>query len=133
MTSEAVKPNPTPSPVALFRALADETRLRALVLLRSEGELCVCELTEALQVSQPKMSRHLASLRELGVVAGRREGLWIHYYIAPDLPQWASRTLQAGCSGLLDQAPFCDDRRRLSGMADRPGDRCATLTSETPA
>ena len=133
MNSEALNPNPTPSPVALFRALADETRLRALVLLRSEGELCVCELTEALQVSQPKMSRHLASLRELGVVAGRREGLWIHYHFASDLPQWANRTLQACCAGLVDQAPFREDSRRLSAMVERPGDRCATVTTETPA
>ncbi|MDZ7789323.1 MAG: metalloregulator ArsR/SmtB family transcription factor [Xanthomonadales bacterium] len=133
MTSEAVNLNPALNPVALFRALADETRLRALVLLHSEGELCVCELTEALQVSQPKMSRHVASLRELGLVAGRRDGLWIHYYIAPDLPQWAHRTLQAGCAGLVDQAPFRDDRRRLSAMADRPGDRCATSISEASA
>lgn len=133
MTSLAQDPQPTPSPVALFRALADETRLRALVLLHRESELCVCELTEALQVSQPKMSRHLASLRELGVVAGRREGLWIHYHIAPGLPHWAVRTLQAGCTGLADRAPFSDDRRRLAAMADRPGDRCAAPIGEASA
>lgn len=114
MNSEAVSLAQVLSPVAFYRALADETRLRALVLLHSEGELCVCELTEALQISQPKMSRHLASLRESGVVVGRREGLWIHYRIAPELPRWASRTLQAGCAGLVDQAPFSDDRRRLA-------------------
>jgi ArsR family transcriptional regulator len=124
MNSEAVPLARTAEPVALFRALAEETRLRTLVLLYEEGELCVCELTEALQVSQPKMSRHLAGLREQGVVAGRREGLWIHYRIARDLPQWADRMLEAACTGLHDQAPFADDRRRLVAMAGRPGHRC---------
>ena len=126
MTSEAAELQGALDPVALFRALGDETRLRALVLLYGEGELCVCELTEALQISQPKMSRHLAILRELGVVAGRRDGLWIHYRLAPDLPPWALGTLQAGCGGLADQAPFSEDCRRLAAMADRPGDRCRT-------
>jgi DNA-binding transcriptional ArsR family regulator len=52
----------------LIQALADGTRLRALVLLTREGSLCVCELTAALAVSQPKMSRHLAALRALDIV-----------------------------------------------------------------
>jgi ArsR family transcriptional regulator len=130
MTCEAVNLNPALKPVALFRALADETRLRAMVLLHSEGELCVCELTEALQVSQPKMSRHLASLRELGVVAGRRDGLWIHYHIPPGLPGWAMKTLQSACAGFVDQAPFSDDRRRLAAMASRPGERCVPSLRE---
>lgn len=133
MTNEAVDLDRHLSPTALFRALADETRLRALVLLHGEGELCVCELTEALQVSQPKMSRHLASLRELGLVAGRREGLWIHYRIAPELPRWGIRTLQASCADLVEQTPFRDDRRRLAAMADRPGNRCKPMVSaESP-
>ena len=133
MASGTVAPSRAPDPVTLFRALADETRLRALVLLREEGELCVCELTEALQVSQPKMSRHLASLRQLGLVAARRAGLWIHYRIAPDLSGWALRTLQAGCDGIRDQAPFSADRRRLAGMVDRPGLRCTRTASEATA
>lgn len=124
MSGEALALNVELTPVALFRALADETRLRALVLLQAEGELCVCELTEALQVAQPKMSRHLASLRALGVVAGRREGLWVHYRIDPALPAWAARTLVAACAGLGQREPFAGDRRRLAVMADRPGGRC---------
>jgi ArsR family transcriptional regulator len=52
----------------LVQALADGTRLRALVLLTEQPSLCVCELTAALGVSQPKMSRHLAALRALDIV-----------------------------------------------------------------
>ena len=73
----------------MFRMLADSTRLRLLMLLASEGELCVCELTHALELSQPKISRHLAQLRESGLLQTRREGQWMYYRIAPALPDWA--------------------------------------------
>jgi len=64
----------------LFRALADRTRLRLLNLMGAD-EVCVCYLVEVLQMSQPKISRHLAYLRRAGVVAARREGKWMHYRI----------------------------------------------------
>jgi ArsR family transcriptional regulator len=66
----------------LFKALADETRLRILGLLLS-GEVCVCDIYESLKVPQSKASRHLAYLRRSGLVATRRSGLWIHYRLAP--------------------------------------------------
>jgi len=66
---------------ALFRALADETRLRILGLLLS-GEVCVCDIHESLKIPQPKASRHLAYLRRSGLVDTRRDGLWIHYRLA---------------------------------------------------
>ena len=62
----------------LFKALGDETRLRIVALL-SHGELCVCHLEEALRVSQPKVSRHLAILRAAGIVEDRRDGSWVYY------------------------------------------------------
>jgi ArsR family transcriptional regulator len=62
----------------LFKALGDETRLRIVALL-SHGELCVCHLEEALRLSQPKVSRHLATLRSAGVVDHRRDGTWVYY------------------------------------------------------
>jgi ArsR family transcriptional regulator len=63
---------------ALFKALADATRLRILGLLLT-GEICVCDIHETLKIPQPKASRHLAYLRRAGLVETRREGLWIHY------------------------------------------------------
>ena len=70
--------------VQLFKALADETRLRILNLL-SRRELCVCQIIQALGIGQSKASRHLAHLRNAGLVTDRREGLWIHYSLAqPD-------------------------------------------------
>src|SRR5215211_2715857 len=62
----------------LFKALADQTRLRILGLLLA-GEVCVCDIHDSLRISQPKASRHLAYLRRAGLVETRRDGLWIHY------------------------------------------------------
>lgn len=66
----------------LFKALADATRLRILGLLLT-GEVCVCHIHESLKIPQPKASRHLAYLRKAGLVETRREGVWIHYRMAP--------------------------------------------------
>jgi ArsR family transcriptional regulator len=65
--------------IEFFKTLSDETRLRILVLLCSK-ELCVCELCDILGESQPKVSRHLAKLRDLGFVKDERQGQWIFYY-----------------------------------------------------
>lgn len=62
----------------IFKALADETRLRILALLL-EGELCVCEIMAALELPQSTISRHLAYLRNSGWVSDRRQGVWMYY------------------------------------------------------
>ena len=72
----------------LIQVLGDPTRLRALVLLTEEGTLCVCELTAALDVSQPKMSRHLAAMRALDVVEDWRVANRVFYRLNPGLPVW---------------------------------------------
>ena len=76
---------------AVYRALADGTRLRILGLLLT-GEVCVCHIHESLRISQPKASRHLAYLRKAGLVSARRDGLWMHYRLA-DLPDPLLRTI----------------------------------------
>ncbi|MHB8621752.1 MAG: metalloregulator ArsR/SmtB family transcription factor [Sulfuricaulis sp.] len=107
-----------------FPALADPTRLRCLLLLASAGELCVCEITHALHESQPKISRHLATLRATGIVSDRRQGLWIHYRINPDLPGWARAILATASKANAAAKPFAQDRRRLCGAPTRPPVRC---------
>jgi ArsR family transcriptional regulator len=67
--------------VQLFKTLADETRLRILMLLYAEGELCVCDIIAALLLPQSTVSRHLATLKKSAMVIDRREGLWIYYSI----------------------------------------------------
>src|SRR5688500_17816359 len=64
----------------LFKALADETRLRIVALL-AHGELCVCHIEKALDLSQPNVSRQLGILRSAGVVEARRDGTWVYYSI----------------------------------------------------
>lgn len=61
-----------------FKVLGDKTRLRILSLLQ-ERELCVCDLTEVLEISQPGVSQHMRRLRQTGFVNERREGQWIYY------------------------------------------------------
>jgi len=68
-----------------FKALADPTRLEIMTLLLEQDELCVCDFTGALGETQSKISRHLRYLYNSGLVRDRREGLWMHYRISPDL------------------------------------------------
>ena len=111
-------------PDQFFKALSDLTRLRMLVLLSSEGELCVCELTHALDETQPKISRHLAQLRELGMVLDRRQGQWIYYRPNPDLPAWAWDVFAATTEGIITQPPFNEDLQALTDMPNRPESAC---------
>jgi ArsR family transcriptional regulator len=111
-------------PEAFFTALSHPLRLRALLLLLTEGELCVCELTHALGASQPMVSRHLAQLRAAGIADDRRQGLWIYYRLHPDLPDWARSALDATAAGVAGEPPFAADRAALGEMPNRPGTRC---------
>lgn len=65
--------------IEFLKSISDETRLRILVLL-SHKEMCVCEICEVLGESQPKVSRHLARLRDTGYVRDERQGQWVFYY-----------------------------------------------------
>jgi len=78
-----------------FKCLSDDTRLNATLLIYQEGELCVCELVEALNDSQPKISRHLAQLRSCGILDDSRRGQWVFYSVAKKLPAWALEVLHA--------------------------------------
>ena len=113
----------TLTPESFTRALADSTRLRILILLL-DRELCVCELTQALSLPQPKISRHLAVLRESGLLLDRRSGLWIHYRVHPDLPRWTLDALTSISQGCTDQQPFEHDRDRLSRLNPRLTGTC---------
>lgn len=111
---------------SFFRALSDTTRLRCLALLAQEGELCVCELTHALGLPQPKISHHLAALRKSGIVDDRRQGLWVYYKLNPQMPAWMTEVLQRTAEGVQAEAPFVEDRAALASMPNRPAaERCA--------
>jgi len=105
-------------PNVLFKALGDPTRLRILMLIEDEKELCVCELTEARAESQPKISRHLAQLRDQGILTDRRQGQWIFYRLADTLPEWARRVLATTRCG--NSAVINMEKARLAAMGERP-------------
>ena len=113
-----------PNPDQYFRALADETRLRCIALLAEHDELCVCELTHALGLPQPKVSHHLGNLRKAGLLADRKVGLWVYYRLHPELPAWVHDVIQASAAGVRAQQPFADDRHALETMPNRPGAAC---------
>lgn len=120
--SKASAPVQILAPVTLFKCLADDTRTRMTQLIVQEGELCVCELTAALQESQPKISRHLAQLRSCGLLQDRRAGQWVYYRLHPQLPAWISELLAQVLKA--DDPQLAEDRLRLHSMRDRP-DRAA--------
>lgn len=102
----------------IFDAVIDATRRRLLALLVREGELCVCELTAALDGIQPKVSRHLGVLKALGLVLSRRQGTWVFYRLAGRLPRWVNELLAALADGAV--AELRADRQRLRTMDGRP-------------
>lgn len=103
----------------LFRALADPTRLRLLNLI-ADREICVCYFVEILQISQPKVSRHLAYLRRAGIVASRREGRWMHYRIATPKDQAAASILHETLKHLKEKPEMRRDVSRLSSACCAP-------------
>lgn len=106
------------TPTRVFKCLADDNRLRMMLLIAREGELCVCELTCALDESQPKVSRHLAQLRTCGLLEDRRQGQWVYYRLHPELPEWVYAILQTTLEANRDW--LGGNAQRLDDMGDRP-------------
>ena len=107
-----------------FTALSNEIRLRCIILMQVQGELCVCELTYAFGLSQPMISRHLSVLKDAGVVIDRREGQWIYYKINPNLMSWEKSVLKTTSKANVENHPFRDDQGTLLDMPNRPNSTC---------
>lgn len=105
--------------VRLFAALADPTRLRLLNLMAGR-EVCVCYFVEILKQGQPKISRHLAYLRNAGIVTARREGKWMHYSIQRPDDVAANSILDAVLTNLAERADMQADLGRLSRACCQP-------------
>ncbi|MGA3160390.1 MAG: metalloregulator ArsR/SmtB family transcription factor [Terracidiphilus sp.] len=103
----------------LFAALADSTRLRLLNLMAGDGlmagrEVCVCHFVQILGQSQPKISRHLAYLRQAGLVTARREGKWMHYSTCAPADAAVASILSAALAALGNNRQMRADRSKLS-------------------
>lgn len=118
----------TPDDFAL--SMADPTRLRILVLLTQVEELCVCQLTETIDVLQPKISRHLGILRKKELLLDRREGLWIFHSLHPDLPIWAYKSLLELASGCLSRQPYKNDLAKITATCLPDGYHIKLLKKE---
>ncbi|KZN39248.1 hypothetical protein N480_00035 [Pseudoalteromonas luteoviolacea S2607] len=107
------------TPTAFYKALADETRLKTLLIIAVEKEACVCELMTALdEPSQPKVSRHLAQLRKTGILSDRKYHQWVFYSLNPTLPEWMKHTIT---STVINEPHFIEkELARLTAMGDRP-------------
>jgi ArsR family transcriptional regulator, arsenate/arsenite/antimonite-responsive transcriptional repressor len=108
-----------------YQALGDGTRLRLLNLM-GDQELCVCYFVEILGQPQPKISRHLAYLRNAGMVTVRRQGTWMHYRIVTPEHAGAAKILGETLSWMKNDRAMQADRARLSSACCSP-ERYAAL------
>jgi len=93
-----------------FHALSDETRLQIIGRL-SEGERCVCDLTDMLDTAQSRLSFHLKALKEAGILTDRREGRWVYYSLNPEVIEEVEQfvsLLKAHSRRLRSASKCCD-------------------------
>lgn len=77
------------NPLQFFKCMSDDTRLKSILIISQLEEACVCDLMAALELDQPKVSRHLAELRKCNILRDERRGKWVYYRLHEALPAWA--------------------------------------------
>ncbi|MFY2510317.1 metalloregulator ArsR/SmtB family transcription factor [Vibrio pectenicida] len=107
-------------PHQFFKLLSDETRVRCVLLIEREQCLSVGELTEALQESQPKISRHLAQLRSNGILVDIRQGQWVFYRFSNELPGWMRKLIGNLVASQCLAGMYQKDVERLHAISGRP-------------
>ncbi len=106
-------------PISFYKSLTDDIRLKTLMLAHYHGELCVCELMEAMdEDSQPKVSRNLAVLKKAKVITDRKHGKWVFYKINPEIPLWAKSVIAQTTENNI--ALINKELQRLAQMQNRP-------------
>jgi len=106
----------------LFKCLSDDTRLQIMLLVQNQGELCVGELVDVLGSSQPKVSRHLASLRNCQLLDVRKSGQWVFYRVHDQLPKWANEII---CQAVLAGEQDLKQLTKKLKLVDEPNRRSA--------
>lgn len=109
------------SAVDFYKALADDIRLKSLLLIQQKGELCVCELMTALDEAQPKISRNLAQLRKAGLLLDRRQKQWVFYRLHPLMHDWMQDVLRSTYQGQPEL--IAAELNRLMQMTERPSEQ----------
>ena len=100
----------------LFKSLADETRIRLLLLLQGGNEYCVCDLMHALDMPQSTVSRHLAYLKRNGWLQDRRGGVWMYYSLKKEMDAFLQAQLALLINQQANNAACREDRRRLEAF-----------------
>ncbi|HZV81220.1 MAG TPA: metalloregulator ArsR/SmtB family transcription factor [Geobacteraceae bacterium] len=108
----------------LLKALSDPIRLRIVLLLQSEGELCVCDLMAVLKLPQSTVSRHLAYLRKTCWVDTRREGVWMHYQLSRESCQMCRELLDTLRKNVSTLPEALSDRKALAEFVKSKSPSC---------
>lgn len=117
---------PTDKVDLMFRAVADRTRLRILCLLKDREEICVCDLMRVLKLPQAKVSRHLAYLRNAGLVAGRKERQWMHYRLLDARTTFHKRLLECLSCCFNEVTTLKSDQKRLKQTSISTSQSCCS-------
>jgi ArsR family transcriptional regulator, arsenate/arsenite/antimonite-responsive transcriptional repressor len=106
--------------IKIFKALSDETRLRMLKLIQ-QRELCVCEIMQAMQISQTRASRNLGVLKNAGFITDKREGPWVHYSINKRKVNEYHQEIEKLLEDLLNKEDLIIEDRKTLGRSVRFG------------
>ncbi|MEM7613281.1 MAG: metalloregulator ArsR/SmtB family transcription factor, partial [Pseudomonadota bacterium] len=110
----------------VFSVLSNEVRLRCLYLLAKNKEICVCEMVDALQISQPSVSKALASLKTAGLLSDRRDANWVYYQLRGDLPSWLGVVVDETVDELSREKACRADEKRFRRLAALPTELACT-------
>ena len=108
--------------IQFFKALSDVTRLKIVMLIQLENELCVCELKASLDDNQPKISRHLAQLKRVGLLLDRKQKQWVYYRLNPELKGWMQQVIIEACAD--SELLLAENKTKLTQMTARPSLCC---------
>lgn len=98
---QALTPDQAAAVAPIFKALGDPVRLRLMSMIASTAEACVCDLTDAFDLSGPTISHHLKVLREAGLVDSQRRGTWVYYWVRPEALRQLGALLQPASRSAL--------------------------------
>ena len=112
------------SHTAVFASLSNETRLRCLYLTVRHEEVCVCEVVDALGISQPTISKAFKALKEAGLVTDRRDANWTYFRLNKAVPGWVTEVIGSTIEGLSGAMPYVGDENRFEKSVVRETETC---------
>ncbi|MBM3700779.1 MAG: winged helix-turn-helix transcriptional regulator [Actinobacteria bacterium] len=101
----------------IVKALADENRIRIICLLKFKKDLCVCEITSIIGLSQPTISSHLKLLENAGLIESYKDGLWVNYNIAADIDSYSGKFIQTLCKSLGNDRQIKSDEENAKKIS----------------